>query len=189
MLARLARGGIAEPAALIEAHGPRGRCLAKTAGRTLVRRAVRRWITPGAVAALSALAVVATWPSPAATQAKVPNRPVQFIVPWAAGGGTDRIARMLAVLLEKELGQPVTVVNRTGGGGALGHTIGATAAPDGHTITMVTVDLVMAHWTDLTPMRQVPTYKDVTPIALLNMDAAGVQVVANSEWRTLQDLL
>ena len=93
--------------------------------------------------AILALALVAAWPSPASAQAKVPNRPVQLIVPWTAGGGTDRIARMVAPLLEKELGQPVTVVNREGGGGALGHTAGATAPSDGHTITMVTIELTM----------------------------------------------
>ena len=96
---------------------------------------------------------------------------------------------MVAVLLEKELGQPVTVVNRTGGGGMLGHAAGATAAPDGHTITMVDITLAMLHWADLNPLRQIPTYKDFTPVALLNIDAAGVQVAANSEWRTLRDLL
>jgi tripartite-type tricarboxylate transporter receptor subunit TctC len=139
--------------------------------------------------AVLALALVAAWPSRASAQAKVPSRPVQFIVPWAAGGGTDRIARMVAVLLEKELGHPVTVVNRTGGGSMLGHTAGATAAPDGHTITMVDITLAMLHWTELNPLRQIPTYKDFTPVALLNVDAAGVQVAVNSEWRTLQDLL
>jgi tripartite-type tricarboxylate transporter receptor subunit TctC len=56
---------------------------------------------------------------------------------------------MLAVLLEKDLGQPVTVVNRTGGGGAVGHTAGATAAPDGYTMTIVTVEITMMHWMGL----------------------------------------
>jgi tripartite-type tricarboxylate transporter receptor subunit TctC len=150
---------------------------------------VRHWISIKAGIAVLALALVAAWPSRASAQAKVPTRPVQFIVPWAAGGGTDRIARMVAVLLEKELGQQVTVVNRTGGGSMLGHTAGATAAPDGHTITMVDITLAMLHWTELNPLRQIPTYKDFTPVALLNIDAAGVQVAAHSEWRTLKDLL
>jgi tripartite-type tricarboxylate transporter receptor subunit TctC len=118
-------------------------------------------------------------------QQKYPSRPVQLIVPWAAGGGTDRIARMVGVLLEKELGQPVTVVNRTGGSGAVGHTAGATATPDGHTITMVTVELTMMHWMGLTPV----TFKEYTPVALLNIDAAGVQVAATSEFKTLRELL
>jgi tripartite-type tricarboxylate transporter receptor subunit TctC len=150
---------------------------------------MRHWIRRGVVAAVAALTLVATWSSLASAQARVPGGPVQFIVPWVAGGGTDRIARMVAVLLEKELGQPVTVVNRTGGGGMLGHTVGATAPPDGHTITMTTVELVMLHWTDLTPLRAIPTYKDFTPVALLNIDPAGVQVAATSAWKTLRDLL
>jgi tripartite-type tricarboxylate transporter receptor subunit TctC len=150
---------------------------------------MRHWINIGAVVAVLALALVATWPSLASAQAKVPSRAVQFIVPWTAGGGTDRIARMVAVLLEKELGQPVTVVNRTGGGGMLGHSVGAMAAPDGHTITIVDITLAMLHWTELTPLREIPTYKDFTPVALINIDPAGVLVAANSKWKTLKDLL
>jgi tripartite-type tricarboxylate transporter receptor subunit TctC len=150
---------------------------------------MRDGISVGAAAAVLALALVAIWAAPASAQAKVPTRPVQFIVPWAAGGGTDRIARMVAVLLEKDLGQPVTVVNLPGGGSMLGHTAGAKAAPDGHTITFMTVDLVMMHWTDLTPLREITTYKDFTPVALLNVDPAGVQIGATSEWKKLGDLL
>ena len=56
-------------------------------------------------------------------------------------------------------------------------------------MTMVTTELTMMHWTDLTPLRQMPTYKDFTPVALLNIDPAGVQVAATSEWKTLRDLL
>jgi tripartite-type tricarboxylate transporter receptor subunit TctC len=146
---------------------------------------MRRWISAGVILALIVLALVATAPTPAAAQAKYPSRPIQLICPWAAGGGTDRIARMVAVLLEKELGQPVTVVNRTGGSGAVGHTAGATAASDGHTITIVTVELAMMHWMGLTPL----TYREFTPVALLNIDPAGVQVAATSEWKTLKQLL
>ena len=96
---------------------------------------------------------------------------------------------MVATLLEKELGQPVRVFNRTGGGSMLGHSAGATAAPDGHTITMVDITLAMLHWTELNALREIPTYKDFAPVALINIDAAGVQVAANSEWKTLEDLL
>jgi tripartite-type tricarboxylate transporter receptor subunit TctC len=83
------------------------------------------------------------------------------------------------------MGQPATVVNRTGGSGAVGHTAGATAGPDGHTITIVTVELAMMHWMGLTPL----TYKEFTPAVLLNIDPAGVQVSMSSEWKTLKDLL
>ena len=60
-------------------------------------------------------------------QGKFPSRPMTMICPCGAGGGTDAVARMVAVLMEQDLGQPVNVVNRTGGGGAVGHTAGATA--------------------------------------------------------------
>ena len=63
-----------------------------------------------------------------------PDRPVQLIVPWAAGGGMDAVMRIFANGLEAELKQPVTVINRTGGGGVTGHTAIATATADGYTI-------------------------------------------------------
>jgi tripartite-type tricarboxylate transporter receptor subunit TctC len=146
---------------------------------------MRRWMSTGLILLFVVFALAVMWPGHAADAAWAPNRPIQLVCPWAAGGGTDRIARMVAVLLEKELGQPVTVVNRTGGSGAVGHTAGATAAPDGHTITIVTVELAMMHWMGLTPL----TYREFTPAVLLNIDPAGVQVSATSEWKTLKELL
>jgi tripartite-type tricarboxylate transporter receptor subunit TctC len=50
--------------------------------------------------------------------ADYPVRPITFIVPWGAGGGTDAVGRVMASLLERELGRPVNVINRTGGIGA-----------------------------------------------------------------------
>ena len=61
--------------------------------------------------------------------AQYPQRPVQLIVPWGAGGGTDATARIIATLLEKELKQPFSVVNRTGGSGVVGHDAIAKATP------------------------------------------------------------
>ena len=112
------------------------------------------------------------------------KRPIQLICPWGAGGGTDRISRMVAVLLEKELGQPVNVVNRTGGSGATGHTAGATARADGYTITMITVEITMMHWLGLAQV----TYKDYKPVSLLNIDPAGVNVRADAQWKDLKEL-
>ena len=57
----------------------------------------------------------------AAAHAAYPERPITLVVPWGAGGGTDATARIIGTLLEKELGQPVNVVNRTGGSGVVGH--------------------------------------------------------------------
>ena len=56
----------------------------------------------------------------APASAKYPDHPIQLICPWGAGGGTDACSRIIGTLLKKELGVPVNVVNRTGGGGAVG---------------------------------------------------------------------
>ena len=83
--------------------------------------------------------------------AQYPQRPVQLIVPWGAGGGTDATARIIATLLEKELKQPFNVVNRTGGSGVVGHDAIAKASPDGYTIGLITVEITMMHHVGLTP--------------------------------------
>ena len=119
-----------------------------------------------------------------AAAADYPKRPITMICPWGAGGGTDACSRIIATLLKKELGVPVNVVNRTGGGGAIGHTAMATAKPDGYTIGMPTVEITMMHWMGLTEV----TYKDMVPIALVNADPAGINVRTDSPWKTYKDL-
>ncbi len=114
-----------------------------------------------------------------------PDRPLTLIVPWGAGGGTDAVARMIASLVEKDLGQPVNVVNRTGGSGVVGHSAIASAAPDGYTIGMITVEITMMHHQKLTELN--PT--SYTPIALVNLDPAGFQVRADSPYKTMNDVL
>jgi tripartite-type tricarboxylate transporter receptor subunit TctC len=114
-----------------------------------------------------------------------PSRPITVIVPWGAGGGTDATARIIASLLEKELGQPVNVINRTGGNGVVGHAAIASAAPDGYTIGLATVEIGMLHWQGLTEL----TGASYTPLALVNSDPAGVQVRADAPYKNIQDLL
>jgi putative tricarboxylic transport membrane protein len=118
-------------------------------------------------------------------EAAFPDRPVTLIVPWAAGGGTDAVARYIGAALEKELGQPVNVVNRTGGNGVVGHSAIATATPDGYTIGLITLEINMMHWMGLTNL----TYADYTPLALVNADPAAIHVRTDSEFKTLGDLV
>jgi tripartite-type tricarboxylate transporter receptor subunit TctC len=134
----------------------------------------------GLVAAVFAFGLFAT-PAFAA----YPERPVTLIVPWAAGGGTDATARIIASLLEKELGQPVTVVNRTGGSGVVGHAAIASAAPDGYTIGMITVEIGMMHWQGLTEINGA----SYTPIGLVNADPSGIEVRADAPYKTVGDLV
>ena len=114
-----------------------------------------------------------------------PTRPITMVVPWGAGGGTDATARIVAALMEKEMGQPVNVVNRTGGNGVVGHSAIATAPADGYTIGMITVEISMMHWAGLTELNP----KEYTPLALMNIDPAAVTVRADSPYKTVNDLM
>ena len=105
-------------------------------------------------------------------------------MPWGAGGGTDATARIIGSLLERDLGQPVNVVNRTGGSGVVGHSAIATAAADGYTIGIITVEIAMMHWQGLTQLN--PT--SYTPLALMNEDPPGVQVAQNSPYADIKAL-
>jgi tripartite-type tricarboxylate transporter receptor subunit TctC len=121
----------------------------------------------------------------AAAHAAWPERPITLIVPWGAGGGTDATARIIGSLLEKELGQPINVVNRTGGSGVVGHAAIAGAPADGYTIGLITVEISMMHWQGLTEL----SGASYTPIGLVNMDPAGVQVRADAPYKTVADLV
>jgi len=134
-----------------------------------------------AVVAATAFMVAAN----AVLAAGFPSRPVTLIVPWGAGGGTDAVARMLASLLEKDFGQPVNVVNRTGGSGVVGHQAIATAAPDGYTFGLITFEITQMHHQGLTQLNGA----SFTPIGLINVDPAAIQVNADSPYKTLPDLL
>src|SRR5690606_7303925 len=114
-----------------------------------------------------------------------PERPIQMLVPWGAGGGTDAVARFMAAELEKELGKPVNVVNRTGGSGVVGHQAVAMAKPDGYTLGLITVEITMMRHAGLTQL----SHKDFTPIALVNYDPNAVFVRTDSPIKTAQDLL
>jgi tripartite-type tricarboxylate transporter receptor subunit TctC len=117
--------------------------------------------------------------------AAYPERPITMIVPWGAGGGTDAVARFFGSILERELKQPVNVVNRTGGNGVVGHSAIAQAPPDGYTIGLITVEIAMMHWQGLTEL----TPASYTPLALVNADPAGFQVRADSPYKSVNDVL
>jgi len=136
----------------------------------------------GLAAALIASAALLA--GPAAAQ-EWPERPITLIMPWGAGGGTDTVARTLAAAMEGPLGQPVNVVNRTGGSGIIGHTAMATAAPDGYTIGTINVDLSQLVCQGLTDL----TANKFTHIALINTEPAAVSVSAESEFTSLEDAL
>ena len=121
---------------------------------------------------------------PAGNQA-YPSRPITYLVPWNPGGMTDLSSRILAAVLQEKLGQPVNVVNRTGGSGVVGHLTLSKAKPDGYTIGAVTVESTLMHWQGLTDL----TVKDFTPLALLSNNASAITVRADAPWNTLDELI
>ncbi len=141
--------------------------------------AIKKTITTSAIALLCAAT-----PALAACDWK-PERPVTYVVPWGAGGGTDANSRMLASLLEKEMGQPFNVVNRTGGNGVVGHSAISTAEPDGYTIGSATVEITTMHHAGLTELNQ----DNITPIALVDIVPASVLVSKDSQFNSLEELL
>src|SRR5262245_38953969 len=75
-------------------------------------------------------------PRPAFAQGPYPSKPITIVVPYAAGGPTDTIARILAERLRVALGQPVIIENTTGAGGTIAVGRVARSAPDGYTISI-----------------------------------------------------
>jgi tripartite-type tricarboxylate transporter receptor subunit TctC len=143
------------------------------------RRQMKRHRLAGLALAFCASMIVGS------AHAAWPERPITLIVAWGAGGGTDATARIIASLLEKELGQPVNVVNRTGGNGVVGHSAIAKAKPDGYTLGMLTVEIAMMKHQGLTNL----TPADYTPLALMNVDPAAVSVSATSPYKSMGELL
>ena len=114
-----------------------------------------------------------------------PSRSATIICPWSAGGGTDRVARYWAAALEREFDSPFVVVNRTGGNGSNGHSSGAQARPDGHTLTLITFELCTMHQIGV----PAPTFEDFECLLQFNADPAAVIVRNDAPWQTLEEFL
>ncbi|AEE92224.1 conserved exported protein of unknown function [Tepidanaerobacter acetatoxydans Re1] len=114
-----------------------------------------------------------------------PKKNIELIVPFAAGGGTDAVARALANAAEKQLGQPVVIVNKTGGSGAVGMTEGANSKPDGYTVTMITREIVSLPLMGLASI----SADDFDLIANINQDPAMILVKSDSKYNSAKDLL
>ena len=90
-----------------------------------------------ALALAAATLVAAIGDAPALAQSKYPSRPIRVLTPFAAGGGSDILARLIGPQLTEKLGQPVVVDNRPGGAGTIGAGLAARAEPDGYTLIIV----------------------------------------------------
>lgn len=135
---------------------------------------------------LTALAATPVLPAMAQAPAGAwPQRPIELIVPFAAGGGTDVLARALAEVARKHLPQDLIVLNRAGASGAVGWTELANARPDGYKIGIITVELTMIPHMGLTKISS----DALLPVARLNADPATIAVRADSPYRSIEELI
>ena len=114
-----------------------------------------------------------------------PSRHIELIVPAGAGGGTDVLSRAFAEAARKHLPQPITVVNRPGASGMIGHGEMINAKPDGYKLAMVFAEIVIVPHLGLTKL----SYEDFTPIARLNHDPAAITVRADAPWHTIEEFI
>ncbi len=131
-----------------------------------------------------ALGAAATFPSMA--QQKYPNKPIKFVVPFAAGGGGDVVARMLALRLQERLGNPIIVENKTGAGGNIGSDFVLKSPPDGYTLLNMSstypIQAAVAAKLPFDPLG------DMQPIIMVSRDPVVLLVNVNSPIKDAKDL-
>ncbi len=116
-----------------------------------------------------------------------PTKPVRFIVPFAAGGSTDIIARTVGARVSELIGQQVIVDNRPGGGTVIGTEAVARSAPDGHTLLVVPAPFTINP--SLLPKLPYDPLADFTPITLINTTPLVVVVNPSVPARTVKELI
>jgi tripartite-type tricarboxylate transporter receptor subunit TctC len=123
----------------------------------------------------------------ASAQSAFPAKPVHILVPYAAGGGVDILARTLGDVVSRQWGQTVVVENRPGAGGVVASQALVSAPPDGYTLIVV----ASGHATNPFLYAKIPydTFKDFTPISLLASSPNILLVRADSPFKNLSDVI
>lgn len=125
---------------------------------------------------------------PAAPAAFKPDKPVTLIVPFAAGGSSDLLARAVEKVWNKHCPQPVQVVNKPGGGGVEGAKFVSRAKPDGYTLVVgygSGHDLVMPHLQKI----EYDPFRDLVPVARLSIHSVVVLVPEKSPFKSMKDVI
>jgi len=147
------------------------------------RKLLANWLT---VAASSALLAAVPLAAVAQGGADYPNKPIELVVPFGAGGGTDVLARVFAEAAKKHSSQPVNVMNRPGASGAIGLNEVVAARPDGYKIAMITVEMaIISHM----GIAKFSPENDFTPLVRLNADPVVLTVSATSPWNTIEEMV
>ena len=114
-----------------------------------------------------------------------PDRPVELVVPWAAGGGTDAMARSFAEAAKKHMPQPFVVTNKPGATGSIGFSDVARAAPDGYKVSVLTAEILIIPHMGIGKVSQ----DDFIPVARFNALASAITVKADAPWNTVEEFL
>jgi tripartite-type tricarboxylate transporter receptor subunit TctC len=117
-----------------------------------------------------------------------PNRPVRVIVPFASGGGSDTVGRVIAQALSTSLGQGFVVENRTGAGGAIGAEAVAKSAPDGYTLLLGSTSEIV-HLVNVSTKVPYDPVKDFLPISLVGSVPMALTVNEALPASSVQDLV
>ncbi|CAN7480237.1 tripartite tricarboxylate transporter substrate binding protein [Pseudorhodoferax sp. LjRoot39] len=150
------------------------------------RKAVQRLFTTAA-AAVAGLPLTSAHAQAAAASGGWPDRPIRLVHPWAAGGGGDIVARLLAERMQPLLGQAVVVDNRTGAGGNIGAQFAARQAADGYTVMTTAGGFAIAP--SLFRSLGYDPVKDFVPVTKMATAPLLVLVRADSPLRSMADLL
>jgi len=126
-------------------------------------------------------------PAPLAAQSAWPSRPVRLVVPYAASGGTDILARAIAEALRPSLAHPIIVENRAGAAGVIGSEVVARAEPDGHTLLMVVSTHVMNRYH--LPSLPFDPIRDFTPVAMLTRNTMVLVAAASQPFDSLRAMV
>ena len=124
----------------------------------------------------------------AQAQPNYPNKPINFVVPYGAGGGADSRSRQIAQKMSVILKQPIVVDNKPGAGGNIGTEFISRAAPDGYTIGMGNFAPMAVNKTLFGNLRYDPE-TDITPIVLVEKGPLVLVVNPSSSYKTIQDIV
>lgn len=138
------------------------------------------------LAALTLLLASTVAPGPSAIAAAYPDKPIRLVVPFTPGGGTDLIARTMALAMAEDLGQPVIIDNKPGAGTIIGSSEVAKSAPDGYTVLMATT----AHVTNPMIHAKLPYTADAfSPVMLVGRSPTVLVARSSSPYKTVQGLI
>jgi tripartite-type tricarboxylate transporter receptor subunit TctC len=134
--------------------------------------------------ALAAAGLAGLLGSAAPTEAAYPEQTVTIIVPYSPGGSTDTQVRLIAEVLEEQLGQNIIIKNTTGAGGAIGMAEAASAEPDGYTLGIYNTNAEVLQATGSAEFQSA----DLVPVALFGEGYLTVAAKGDSQFESLQDV-